>query len=192
MEALMGLLSKPELVIMAVRIAREFGLDPALICAHIDVRSKWDSGFAQPTAISYLIHQNFPDPRESEWRSIQWGLMGISGEFARVQNYTGLLPALLDPSLNLQVGCRLLSQTMQSKIDHVERYVQGLTSWNTENNREFAVLTLSKLETYRELIRRLPELQAPFQSAQLAPELWAMIAPNELYEVGYKPPHSLE
>src|SRR6202042_2106118 len=116
----MALLSKPELVRLAVTISREgerdgtLPLDPALVCAHIDVRSHWDSGFACPTAISYLTYQHFPDPMECEHRSIQWGLMAISGEFARAEGYLGDLAQLLHPPSNVREGCRILRSLMSS------------------------------------------------------------------------------
>jgi len=163
----MSLLSKPELLRMAVVTATEFGLDPALICAHIDVRTKWHSGFANPTAISYLTHQSFPDPMESEHRSIQWGLMAIGGEFARSEAYPKPLPDLLNPERNLREGCRLFLRLMEPHSDPVAAAVASLTGWNRENCREIAAATLSKLEAYRVLLAQMPEEQHTFPHADM-------------------------
>src|SRR5271157_4930218 len=122
----MSLLSKPELVAMAVTVAQTFGLDPALVCAHIDVRTRWDSGFCSPSAVSYLVHQNFPDPLEAEHRATQWGLMAISGEFARQEGYTQALPELLAPGPNLREGCRILKRLTQA-TDLTVQAVEMLT-----------------------------------------------------------------
>src|SRR5580704_14854983 len=104
----MSLRSKPELVKMAVEIATVFGLDPALVCSHIDCRTRWDSGYCVSNAVSYLAHQQFPDPMEREHRAVQWGLMAISGEFARQEGYhEASLTLLLQPRINLCEGCRL-------------------------------------------------------------------------------------
>src|SRR3974377_1619162 len=104
------LYSKPELVAMAVRIAREFNLDPALICAHCDVRSHWNSGFRVLVSSSVPLSLN---PVEAENRSTLWGLMAISGESASnvrtVQDaklQLQSLSELLDPLQNLRFGSR--------------------------------------------------------------------------------------
>lgn len=175
----MSLVSKPELVRLAVTVAQDCGLDPALICAHIDVRTKWHSGFCNPTAISYLVHQNFPDPMEAEWRSIQWGLMAISGEFARQEGYEGKLPDLLEPRISLTEGCRLL-QKLMVRPDPVVSVVDALLAWNRESSRELAAATLSKLEAYRVLLAR------PFPIAfdpPLPMPVDADFAKNELCEI---------
>jgi hypothetical protein len=118
----MSLLSKPELLTLAVTAAQQSGLDPALVCSHIDVRSKWDSGFAQISAVSYLVHQNFPDPMEAEYRAVQWGLMGIQGEFARAEGYSqSHYLSLLDPGSNLREGCRILKRLMPRNLIRLKR-----------------------------------------------------------------------
>ena len=179
------LLSKPELVQLAVTIASDNGLDAALICAHIDVRTRWDSGFAVSSAISYLVRQSFPDPMESEHRATQWGLMAIQGEFARGEGFEGQLPSLLQPIENLQVGCRILVRLIGSEPDPVRATVGALCGWNRENNQEMARQTLGKLEAYRELLRQMPSELSTFQrdGNSLLPE-YSQIQGNDLLEVG--------
>jgi hypothetical protein len=177
------LTSKPELLKLAVEIAGEYDLDAALICAHIDVRSRWDAGFCVPSAVSYLVHQNFPDPLEAEHRAIQWGLMGIQGQFAR-EYYTDPLPELLHPDRNLQVGCSLFRRLMHS-TDPALAAVEALTGWNRESNREAAARTLLVLASYRELLARIDEAPHTFQHDDtiLLPER-LQIEGNPLLEVG--------
>ena len=179
------LLSKPELVQLAVTIASDNGLDAALICAHIDVRTRWDSGFAVSSAISYLVRQSFPDPMDSEHRATQWGLMAIQGEFARQDGYTQPLPELLAPGRNLQMGCQILKRLLGMKPDPVEAAVHALCSWNRENNQEMARQTLGKLEAYQELLRQMPSELSTFQhdGNSLLPE-YSQIQGNDLLEVG--------
>jgi hypothetical protein len=181
----MSLLSKPELLRLAIETAGKSGLDSALICAHIDVRTRWDSGFSLPTAISYLAQQNYSDPRESEWRSVQWGLMAISGEFARAEGYHGELSELLSPANNLKEGCRLFLRLAEKQVDSVRKVVESLVAWNRENNSEIARQTLLKLEGYRELIARMPEAQHTFQRDDtILPQEYLQISDNPLLEVG--------
>ena len=174
---------------LAVTISREFGVDPALMCSHVDTRTRWHSGFANPTAISYLTHQNFPDPMESEYRSIQWGLMAIGGEFARAEGYLRPLPELLEPSRNLREGCRLFLRLMATRSEPVAAAVEALTGWNRENNRERAAETLSKIEAYRELIQRIDEAPRTFQDAStILPPEYLPLGDNPLLEIGESEP----
>jgi hypothetical protein len=67
--------------------------------------------------------------------------------------------------------------------------VEALTGWNRENNREFAVSVLGKLEAYRVLLQQMPlELQT-FQCDDtiLQPER-LQIEGNLLLEVGASKP----
>jgi hypothetical protein len=181
----MSLLSKPELLKLAVEIAGEYDLDSALICAHIDVRTHWDSGFAVSSAISYLVRQSFPDPMESEHRATMWGLMAIQGEFARNEGYQDDLSGLLAPARNLEVGCSFFQRLLRSKPDPVEAAVYALCSWNSENNQEMARQTLGKIESYRELLARIDDSPRAFlrDGNSHLPE-YSQISDNPLLEVG--------
>ena len=181
----MGLLSKPELLKLAVQFALESELDPALVCAHIDVRSQWNSGFSLPTAVNYMGHTQFPDPLESEYRSIQWGLMAIGGEFARAEGYSKELSLLLRPIDNLREGCRLLFALQQNYVEPVRSVVESLLTWNRENARELVAQTLAKIESYRALIARIPEIPRTFQGDGTIPlQVRSQIEGNDLLEVG--------
>lgn len=180
----MSLLSKQELVRMAVTQALSAGLDPALVCAHIDVRSRWHSGMCEPTAISYLVNQSFSDPREPEYRSICWGLMGIQGEFARAEGFEGSLTTLLTPAENLRLGCHLFSRLGRNS-DPIARDVEVLRSWNREDRELLVRQTLLKIETYRELLQRMPSQQQTFLDDGTIPRpLHLQIRDNVLLEVG--------
>ena len=178
----MPLLSKPELVRLAVQISAEFNLDPALVCSHVDVRSRWDSGRAVPVATSYLVNHNFPDPLECEHRSIQWGLMAISGEFARAEGYQGDLAQLLQPTCNLREGCRLIRKLMEPRPDDlVAASVDSEVHWNRANDRELAAQVLRKLEAYRGMLARMPAEQHTFQRDDtILPQVRLQIEGNSL------------
>ena len=177
------LYSKPELVRLAVQIAQEFQLDPALICAHIDIRSHWDSGLTLPTATYYLAP--YRSAEESQHRSLVWGLMGISGEFARQENYTAPLPDLLEPPRNLHLGCTLISRLQSAQREPVRAAVECLTNWNREHDRERAAQTLLKLEAYRELIARIPLAPRTFPYADSSLlQSHSQIEGNPLLDIG--------
>ena len=153
------LYSKPELVLLAVRISQEFKLDPALICAHIDVRSHWDSGLTLPTATYYAAPNR--SALESEHRATIWGLMAISGEFALSQGFANDLTTLLMPVDNLREGCRLvlrLSEKFGSPVD-------ALLRWNNFPDREMVEKILTNLEPYRALLSRTPSELCTFFDA---------------------------
>ena len=157
----MPLLSKPELLKLAVQVSAEFNLDPALICAHVDARSRWDSGLCIPIATYQGLNLTL-QPLESEHRQTLWGLMAISGAFARVHQFSGSLPDLLNPQTNLREGCRILQALSLRECDETERWVQSLLKWNSQPQRELVAETLTKLEAYRELIARIPEMGKTF------------------------------
>jgi len=173
---------------LAVTVSQEFSLDPALVCAHIDVRSQWNSGAAAvPGAIHHI--QNSAGPLEAEYRAIQWGLMGISGEFARQENFAGPLPSLLDPKCNLREGCRLLLALCRavrpSQTPDKRGLVLAIVNWNRQPDEFLARLTLQKLEGYREMIARLASLPHAFPHADtIPPPLSSQIEDNLLLEVG--------
>lgn len=181
----MSLLSKPELVQMAVQIAQEHALDPALVCAHIDVRSAWHSGAVTAAPASYLLNSGL-DQQEAAWRAVQWGLMAISGEFARSQGYRDRLDALLEPVHNIREGCRIFRSLAMSKSDPIEGMIQALLEWNheAEAGREYATRTLRKLEPYRVLLARLPLGKSMFpDDGKTDPLLRSQSANNLLLEV---------
>ncbi len=174
----MALLSKPELVKLAVQVASEFSLDPALVCAHCDVRSHWDSGLSIPSGANY--HPTSLTPLEVEHRSILWGLMAISGEFARNQGFAGSLPELLVPSANLREGCRILLSTAKTKGLTVG-LPDSLLRWNNSPDRELVALTLQKVAGYRELLQRIDAQQSTFPDAdKTLLQVHSQIAGNRL------------
>lgn len=176
----MALLSKPELLKLAVQISAEFNLDPALICAHIDSRSRWDSGLCVPIATYQGLNLTL-QPLESEHRQTLWGLMAISGEFARVHQFSGSLPDLLNPQTNLRTGCRILHALSLRECDETERWVQCLLKWNQNPDRLLVAETLTKLEAYRELIARIPAMDKTFHDdGTILPPLRLQLAGNQL------------
>ena len=157
------LYSKFELVKLAVEIASGFELDPALVCAHIDVRSRWDSGLTLPTATYYSAPGR--SALESEHRSIQWGLMAIGGEFARSQGYIEPLPALLLPLENLREGCRILRELCLRHNAMEGKEVQALLRWNSQPDRDLVAEILRKMPSYTELNARIPDQPRTFPDA---------------------------
>lgn len=157
------LLSKPELLLLAIDSAIRLDLDPALVCAHIDARSRWDSGLA--VTLGSELPAASGDPLECSYRQTIWGLMALSGEFARFHNFHGPLSSLIEPEQNLQEGCRILKQLLLNPAGQVD----ALFHWNHQPEPDLVAQTLAKVGLYRELIARRPLALHTFPDAGTTP-----------------------
>ena len=107
------------------RVAREHGLEPALVRAVVQVESGGDPWAvrAEPAFYrTYVQPMNLSDTEERA-RSISWGLMQIMGEVARELGFAGkYLSALCDPETGLRYGCMHLKRFLD-RHGTVERAV---------------------------------------------------------------------
>lgn len=159
------LYSKPELVRMTVEIANTFNFDPALLCAHIDVRSKWDSGLLVPLCSHMSWELNPSQSLESLHRQTLWGLSALEGEFARSHGFQDPLSLLLEPATNLAASARIFSNLRPGIAQMFPEEADLLMRWNNHPNREMVALTLEKVPGYRELIARMPSELRTFRDA---------------------------
>ena len=119
--------------------AEMYGLDPLLVGAVV-----WQESRANPWAIRYepeffkkylenaVLEHYIPNMflctrgTERQARAFSWGLMQIMGQTAREYGFQGLLTELLQPEINLSVGCKIL-KTLLSQKQSVE---EALDAYN--------------------------------------------------------------
>lgn len=97
---------------------------------------------------------DFPEPsgisRETEWIDQQssWGLMQVMGAVAREQGFTGPMPGLCDPIINVNHGCQLLQKRAHRYLDS-DGWAGVLESYNaghpgTEAGKAYMAQVLAK------------------------------------------------
>lgn len=104
---------KPELLQLIESKAAVHGLDPDLVEAHILTESSGKpdaTRFEQGFHDQYVAPLGLTDNTEIWGRSTSWGLMQIMGQVARELGYQGSFPGLLEPSINLEYGCKKLAR----------------------------------------------------------------------------------
>jgi hypothetical protein len=113
------------------------GLDGDLVAAICCGASSWDpwrveyDGMFYVSHVAPLVENRFlTNLTEARARAFRWGLMGILGHRARLAGYDRSLPELLEPSVGLDVGCRLLSQMLASMPEGTDP-VQHWRIWQT-------------------------------------------------------------
>jgi soluble lytic murein transglycosylase-like protein len=136
----------------------DYGIRPELIAAVIYQESRgnpWAIRYEPAFYKKYLLGKQKKDLQgyvpsivsldtELTARAISWGLMQLMGETAREYDFNeDYLPMLLDTSLNIQYGVKVLS-SMLKKTDSLEA---GLLKWNGGGNKNYPNEVLSWLNT---------------------------------------------
>jgi soluble lytic murein transglycosylase-like protein len=141
-------LEKLDLIRLAQRIASNFRLDPALICAIIEQESGW-----HPFVTRYepAFERRYVDPLGLDWeedkgRSTSFGLMQIMGEVARELGFKSEFRHLLDIETNLALGCQHFKAKLARANDDVSKALQ---LWNGGGNPHYAEAVLARLLTYQ-------------------------------------------
>lgn len=125
--------------------------------AAIDATQRANLLFARPKGCS-------PEA-ETMFQKICWGLMQIRGSVARSLGFTGWLPELVDPGLNLELGAKYLKQLMER---YGERYgIEGvIAAYQTEAprkigdrfvNQSYVDAILKLMDEYRPLAAEIRE-----------------------------------
>jgi soluble lytic murein transglycosylase-like protein len=138
---------------LAISIAKDHSLDPALVCAIIEQESGWN-----PWAIRYepefmakyvapLYTNNKISATEAFARSFSWGLMQVMGQVARENGYSGqFLAGLCDPNQGVTLGCKVLTGKLSKASGDIAK---GLQLWNGGGNPNYATQVMSRLPHYQ-------------------------------------------
>lgn len=136
------------LVDLAMHLAGQAGIDPALACAVIEQESAWDpwSIRYEPAFYQrYVVPLKLGDITEAQMRATSWGLMQVMGEVAREEGYTGNLPALCDPTIGITAGLQHLHRKLSHASGDVE---QALLAWNGGGNTDYPAQVIARMPTY--------------------------------------------
>lgn len=158
--------------------AAEFKLEPNLIRAIIIKESSWnpyawnpephyrylwnvatDRPFRVLTVserIAEVPPRDFPflaGDRDQEWWAQQasWGLMQIMGAVAREYGFRGpYLPELVDPGINIRIGCKVLTSALRWANGDVRKavasYNGGRGNYGAPEPQAYAATVLRHLE----------------------------------------------
>lgn len=146
------MMTRDALVRLAVTVAREHDLDPPLVLAIIEQESAWDPWAMREERAFYekwvspLVANGNLSNTEARLRSFSFGLMQVMGQTARdTAGFAGKLPTLLDPEINLHVGCVVLQKKLQATDG--DRHL-ALLKWNGGANTKYPGQVLARLPHY--------------------------------------------
>ena len=150
------MMTKPELIALARKIAGLHGIDPATFCALVETESGW-----YPWAARYepAFKTRYIDPIESierfgptsyrterEHRSTSWGLCQVMGQVARELGCkAGSLIELCDPEIGLTYGAKRLKRALDRKNGDVHA---ALLNYNGGAEKEYPDHVLDKVKNY--------------------------------------------
>lgn len=138
------------LVTLAIEIASQHNLEPALVCAVVEQESGWNPHAVrfEPQFERRYIRPALPNLPTTEelCLAISWGLMQVMGETAREHDYSDpYLTALCVPQIGLEVGCRVLS----SKITAAGKDIlKALLLWNGGGDPTYPSRVLARRPRY--------------------------------------------
>lgn len=137
-----------ELRAMAEGIAKQFGLDPHLLCAIIDVESSW-----RPYAVRFepifnlsRIESDIPGFAKENGITVDtervllkcsWGLGQVMGATARSLGFMGPLPQLCEPYVGALWAARYLlkiTKKYKSRNDQIAAYNAGSATFDSFKN----------------------------------------------------------
>ncbi|HEX2712817.1 MAG TPA: lytic transglycosylase domain-containing protein, partial [Candidatus Acidoferrales bacterium] len=133
--------------------AAEHQLYPELVCAVCEQESNWNSWALryEPRFLSKYVAPLYTAGKisatEAYSRSMSWGLMQVMGQVAREHGFEGIfLPELCDPSVGLEIGCRVLAHKLGAAGGSVEK---ALLLWNGGANADYATEVMARAEKYK-------------------------------------------
>lgn len=145
--------------------AKAAHLNEALVCAICEHESKWNPWLSRyepgffarylDNSTMHLVAQQFawradyPVSFETELRerSFSRGLMQVMGQVARERGFTGPLPQLHDPAINLEIGCKQLALCLARMDGDVRR---ALLRWNGGGDPNYPDKVLALVDKYHE------------------------------------------
>lgn len=118
-----------ELQRIAVMVALNMGLDPALCCALIANESSWDPNVTryEPAFFTRYVEKMVGlSDEEMRGRATSYGLTQIMGQTAREQGYEGPLEGLKDPLTNCQQGFKKLQKCLSRESHEHGTYAEDV------------------------------------------------------------------
>lgn len=142
-----------ELVEIAKKVAKEYGLDPALVCAVCEQESSWDTWAIryEPAFfvryISKMLDEHKISTTEAYARATSWGLMQVMGQTAReIGSNARFLSALCEPYSGINNGCKVLKAKLAKANGDVR---QALLYYNGGGNKKYPDEVMVRMEKYR-------------------------------------------
>jgi soluble lytic murein transglycosylase-like protein len=137
-----------DLVSLAILIAQQHSLEPALVCAVVEQESSWETHALryEPAFRSRYVAPLGLSPTEEISRSISWGLMQVMGQVAREHGFSEkFLSALCEPANGLTIGCVVLASKLSGANGDISR---GLALWNGGANPNYASEVIARVAHY--------------------------------------------
>jgi soluble lytic murein transglycosylase-like protein len=133
---------------LARSIAKQHGLDPALVCAVIEQESNWNPWAIRMEPAFYAKYTKPMSLSDTEeyTRAISWGLMQLMGECARELGFKEkFLSYLCVPEAGIEWGCQWLERKLKAAGGDVRK---ALLLWNGGANKAYPAEVLARRAKY--------------------------------------------
>src|SRR5271154_3953781 len=142
--------TKPQLVLIAEAESIKQDFDAALTCSLIDCLSSWNPALTH-SGENIVVNPSllFRDASEANLAQTHIGLMQFLGEQARHLDYEQDLDGLLGPSLNVEIGVKLLIGALASTSSELERALIVLHGYRITS---LLPRIIGKIASYREFL----------------------------------------
>ena len=143
-------MTQPELQTIAVAVALNHGLDPALVCSvchhESDNWNQWAVRY-EPSFYSRYIEKIVGlTQTEKTMRATSFGLMQVMGQVAREYGFDEkYLTELLDPLTAITYGCKRLKRALDKEGGSVDA---ALLNYNGGGNANYPQLVMDHYQQY--------------------------------------------
>ena len=146
-------MTKEELITLARNMAKQHGIDDALLCALVEQESDWNfwgmryepAFFGKYVAPLYAANK-ITSGTEAYSRAISWGLCQIMGQVARELGFQGAyLSQLCDPQIGLEWGCQHFKRKLAAANGDTRK---ALLLWNGGGNPDYPDQVIRRVPTY--------------------------------------------
>jgi soluble lytic murein transglycosylase-like protein len=110
--------SKPELVAIAIDTAIREGIPPEFCCAIIEILSGWNPALVEQSMDPMQYNPNLSSLKAPNARL---GLLQINSQAAKDIGYKQTQMELLEPTLNVQIGCKMLKKALETTQNNADR-----------------------------------------------------------------------
>ena len=136
------------MVALAKSIAKEKGLEQALVCAVIEQESDWDPWVPRYEPAfdrRYLVPMHLR-PTSEVLRAMSWGLMQVMGETAVEVGLEECPTHLIEPAIGLEVGCAVLARDFRDAGGHAR---EALLRWNGGRDSLYPDQVMARIKLYQ-------------------------------------------